>query len=43
MPGQDTDFVAGLVTMAGNGDPGTQSGCGIHLYCANRSMSGVTG
>ena len=40
MPGQDTDFVAGLVTMAGNGDPGTQSGCGIHLYCANRSMSG---
>ena len=40
MPGQDTDFVAGLVTMAGNGDPGTQIGCGIHLYCANRSMSG---
>ena len=40
MPGQDTDFVAGLVTMAGNGDPATQNGCGIHLYCANRSMSG---
>jgi homogentisate 1,2-dioxygenase len=25
--------------MAGNGDPHAQSGCGIHLYAANRSMS----
>jgi len=33
-----TDFVAGLVTMAGNGDPALQTGCGIHLYAANRSM-----
>ena len=32
------DFIAGLVTMAGNGDPETQSGCAIHLYAANRSM-----
>jgi hypothetical protein len=24
--------------MAGNGDPHAQSGCGIHLYVANRSM-----
>ncbi len=33
------DFVDGLVTMAGNGDPGSQSGCGIHLYVANKSMA----
>jgi homogentisate 1,2-dioxygenase len=39
MPSQPTDFVQGLVTMAGNGDPHAQSGCGIHLYAANRSMT----
>jgi homogentisate 1,2-dioxygenase len=33
-----TDFVDGLVTMAGNGAPAAQNGCGIHLYAANRSM-----
>ncbi len=33
-----TDFVEGIVTYAGNGDPHAQSGCGIHLYAANRSM-----
>ena len=32
------DFVDGLVTMAGNGAPALQNGCGIHLYAANRSM-----
>ena len=40
MPDRPTDFVDGLVTMAGNGDPAAQSGCGIHLYAANRSMDG---
>mgnify|MGYP001324443788 CR=1 FL=1 len=40
MPDQPTDFVDGLVTMAGNGDPAAQSGCGIHVYAANRSMDG---
>ena len=39
MPSEPTDFVDGLVTMAGNGDVATQSGCGIHLYAANRSMA----
>ena len=39
MPSQATDFVQGIVTMAGNGDPHAQSGCGIHVYAANRSMS----
>ncbi len=38
LPTESTDFVDGLVTMAGNGDPITQSGCGIHLYATNRSM-----
>src|SRR3954466_9944887 len=33
------DFVEGLFTLAGNGDPGTQAGCRIHLYAINRSMT----
>lgn len=40
MPDEPTDFVAGLVTMGGNGGPSAQTGCGIHLYAANRSMEG---
>ncbi|WP_376966442.1 homogentisate 1,2-dioxygenase [Azospirillum sp. A26] len=40
MPDAPTDFVAGLVTMGGNGGPQAQTGCGIHLYTANRSMEG---
>jgi len=39
-PAVSTDFVEGMVTMAGNGDPAAMSGCAIHLYAANRSMSG---
>jgi homogentisate 1,2-dioxygenase len=39
IPTHPTDFVEGLATMAGNGDPHAQSGCGIHLYVANRSMT----
>ena len=38
IPEEPTDFVAGLVTMAGNGTPSAGRGCGIHLYAANRSM-----
>ena len=38
IPTAPTDFIDGIVTFAGNGDPHTQSGCGIHLYAANRSM-----
>jgi homogentisate 1,2-dioxygenase len=33
-----TDFVEGLVTMAGNGSPEAMNGCAIHLYAANRPM-----
>ncbi|MBP2302959.1 homogentisate 1,2-dioxygenase [Azospirillum picis] len=40
LPDRPTDFVEGLVTMAGNGSPAAQAGCGIHLYAANRSMEG---
>jgi homogentisate 1,2-dioxygenase len=40
LPTPPTDFVDGLVTYAGNGDPFAQSGCGIHLFAANRSMDG---
>ena len=37
--GPRVDFIAGLITMAGNGDPHAQAGCGIHLYAANASMT----
>ena len=36
----DADFVDGLTTYAGNGAPDHQAGIGIHLYAANRSMTG---
>ncbi len=39
LPDAPTDFVDGLVTMAGNGDPAAMTGCAIHLYAANRSMT----
>jgi homogentisate 1,2-dioxygenase len=39
IPAEPTDFVAGLHTMAGNGSPDVQNGCGIHVYVANQSMT----
>ncbi len=39
LPDEPTDFIEGLVTIGGHGDPHAQSGCGIHLYAANRSMT----
>ena len=39
-PETPVDFVDGLFTMAGNGSPAAQSGIGIHMYAANRSMDG---
>ncbi len=38
LPDAPTDFLDGLIAMAGNGDPHAQLGCGIYLYAANRSM-----
>ncbi|KAH9849906.1 homogentisate 1,2-dioxygenase [Lenzites betulinus] len=34
-----TDFVAGLKTLAGNGDPTLREGLAVHVYTANHSMS----
>ena len=39
-PGEATDFVDGLVTLGGNGDPEQQAGVAIHLYAASASMRG---
>jgi homogentisate 1,2-dioxygenase len=39
IPSEPTDFVQGLVTMAGNGEPHAQTGAGVHMYTANRSMT----
>ncbi len=39
IPSAPTDFIDGIVTMAGNGDPHAQAGCGIHVFAANRSMT----
>ena len=39
MPSKPTDFVDGLATLAGSGDPASQSGIAVHIYRANRSMS----
>jgi homogentisate 1,2-dioxygenase len=39
LPSRPTDFVDGLVTLAGSGDAASQAGIAAHLYCANRSMT----
>jgi len=38
IPTEPTDFVDGIATLGGNGDPATQSGAAIHVYAANTSM-----
>ena len=37
-PELDTDFVEGITTIGGNGDPANQDGVGIHIYVATASM-----
>jgi homogentisate 1,2-dioxygenase len=39
LPDEPTDFVDGLITFGGNGDPAQQSGVAVHLYAANTSMT----
>jgi homogentisate 1,2-dioxygenase len=39
IPDEPTDFVDGLVTIAGNGGAAVQSGSAVHVYAANRSMT----
>jgi homogentisate 1,2-dioxygenase len=40
LPSKPTDFIDGLATMAGSGDPAAQTGIAVHVYRANRSMKG---
>ncbi len=40
LPDAPTDFIEGLLTMAGNGSAESQHGVGLHLYAANRDMGG---
>src|SRR5258708_39410827 len=39
VPDAPTDFIDGLATLAGSGEPSAQSGVAVHIYRANRSMS----
>lgn len=39
MPSAPTDFLDGMVTLAGNGDCTLHTGVAIHLYAANKSMT----
>ncbi|MDB5103680.1 MAG: Homogentisate 1,2-dioxygenase [Fibrobacteres bacterium] len=39
IPGAPVDFLAGLFTLAGNGNVAQQSGIAIHMYAANASMT----
>ena len=38
IPSKPTDFLDGLVTIAGSGDAASQSGIAVHVYGANRPM-----
>ncbi len=40
IPDEHTDFIDGMVTYGGNGDPAMQTGVAIHLYAMNASMQG---
>ncbi|MBC7802337.1 MAG: homogentisate 1,2-dioxygenase [Candidatus Parcubacteria bacterium] len=39
LPAKPVDFIDGLVTIAGSGEPEAHGGMGVHVYCANRSMT----
>jgi homogentisate 1,2-dioxygenase len=38
LPQAPTDFIDGLLTLAGNGGPEAQCGVGVHIYAANTGM-----
>src|SRR5687767_4116988 len=38
IPDDPTDFVDGIVTIAGNGDVFSQTGIAVHIYTCNRDM-----
>ena len=39
MPETKTDFIDGLISIAGNGDLYSQTGIGIHIYACNEDMT----
>ncbi len=39
MPENETDFIDGLTTFAGNGDLFAQHGIGIHIFACNKDMT----
>jgi homogentisate 1,2-dioxygenase len=39
LPEKPTDFIDGLITMAGNGGPAQGAGIAVHVYLASRSMT----
>ena len=39
LPTKPTDFIGGLATVAGSGDPAMLTGIAVHIYRANRSMT----
>ncbi len=39
MPAKPLDFIDGLFTLAGSGDPAAQSGVAVHIYRATRPMT----
>jgi homogentisate 1,2-dioxygenase len=39
IPSEPADFIAGLTTLAGNGNAAQQTGVAVHIYRANRSMA----
>jgi homogentisate 1,2-dioxygenase len=38
-PAAELDFVSGMWTLGGNGDPAERRGMAMHIYTANRSMT----
>ena len=38
LPTEPTDFIDGIITIAGNGDSFSQIGIGIHIYTCNKGM-----
>jgi len=38
VPSEPTDFVDGIVTIAGNGDLFSQAGIAVHIYACNKGM-----
>jgi len=39
MPQTETDFIDGIVTMAGCGDSFSQTGLGVHIFACNKNMT----